>query len=139
MHFNQTIDLVDKDKEKSARKVYKRLKDFMFAQLDKDLRDHIDLYDEEVYEGQLPTIRFRLTDDGKILVEKKDEYETRTGRKSPDESDSLALANIGRHINVTSGKFKNEPEKTTLTKHLEKNNSRFNSRKLHRKIKIPNQ
>lgn len=42
--------------------------------------------------NQLVGRRWSLTPAGKIKVENKDEYKKRTGGKSPDESDSLALA-----------------------------------------------
>lgn len=136
VHFNQVIELDDKEKEKEARKTYDSLKAFMFAKLDDDLRDNIDLMDEEIYEGQLPMIRQGLSGKGKVTIEQKDDFEKRTGLPSPDESDSLALANIARHLSLTPGKFKKNQEKTSFRKTFEEGKSKFKSRKLQKKLKI---
>lgn len=48
-------------------------------------------YDKELFD-ELIARRWSITPAGKIKVESKDEYRKRTGGKSPDKSDSLALA-----------------------------------------------
>lgn len=48
-------------------------------------------YDKELF-NELVSRRWSITPAGKIKVESKDEYKSRTGGKSPDKSDSLALA-----------------------------------------------
>jgi len=48
-------------------------------------------YDKELF-NELVSRRWSITPAGKIKVESKDEYKARTGGKSPDKSDSLALA-----------------------------------------------
>ncbi|MCK5017211.1 MAG: hypothetical protein KAS32_09070, partial [Candidatus Peribacteraceae bacterium] len=50
---------------------------------------------------------------GRMQMESKDDYKKRTQRPSPDHSDSLALANHGRH-NYGNGEFDEEDNlKTT--------------------------
>jgi hypothetical protein len=51
-------------------------------------------YDKQLF-NELISRRWGLTPSGKIKVESKDEYKKRTGGKSPDRSDSLALAFAG--------------------------------------------
>lgn len=52
-------------------------------------------YDEQLY-NELISRRWRINpSSGKIQVESKDDYKKRTGGKSPDRSDSLALAFAG--------------------------------------------
>lgn len=48
-------------------------------------------YDKELFD-ELVSRRWGIVPGGKIKVESKDEYKKRTGGKSPDKSDSLALA-----------------------------------------------
>jgi hypothetical protein len=51
-------------------------------------------YDEQLY-NELIGRRWRINSSGKIQVESKEDYKKRTGGKSPDRSDSLALAFAG--------------------------------------------
>jgi hypothetical protein len=51
-------------------------------------------YDKDLF-NELIGRRWGMTPSGKIKVESKDEYKKRTGGKSPDRSDSLALAFAG--------------------------------------------
>jgi hypothetical protein len=136
IHFNMNIELEDEEKQKQARKNYKDVKAFAFAKLNDDLKDNLDIFDEEVYEGQLPAIRMVPHPKGMVVIEDKDAYEERTGLKSPDESDSLALANVGRHLNLESGKFKKQQEKATISKSSERTKSHGKSRKLQKKMKV---
>lgn len=58
-------------------------------------------YDKELFD-ELVGRRWSITPAGKIKVESKEDYKKRTGGKSPDKSDSLALAfapnNVGRWV-----------------------------------------
>lgn len=63
-------------------------------------------YKDDELLGELTSRQWHLTPNGKIKVESKDEYRKRTGRKSPDKSDSLALAtykraDVGSWSNIT--------------------------------------
>ena len=99
LHFGQTMDL---DENKSR---YRNLKAYMFDLLAVDLRQNLDIMDIEDYILELPTIRYNFDGQGKMLIESKDDYKKRTGKNSPDSSDSLAMANYGRHIKKTVGRF----------------------------------
>ena len=98
-----------KDQEKREKKTFANLKAKMFNLLASDLKNNLDLSEESIYLEELPTIKYTIDGSGKIVIESKKDYKTRTGKSSPDSSDSLALANFGRHIEVKAGTFfKNE-------------------------------
>lgn len=79
---------------------YLNLKSRMFQVLANDLRDKLTLLDHEIYQEEMPTIRYEFLR-GKMKIESKDDYKKRTGRTSPDTTDSLAIANICRYIPST--------------------------------------
>lgn len=88
------------------REHYANLKAKMFDRLAQSMRKDLvfprdDTYCE-VYQDQLPTIHYRFDSKGRLIIESKDEYKRRTGRTSPDESDSLALANHARFVVIPS-------------------------------------
>lgn len=137
VHFGQSIELDDKEKEREERKVYHDLKAKMFYLLNQDLRDNLELLRDEIYEGQLPTVRFSINSKGKIVIESKDEYKARTGLKSPDEADSLALSNLGRYLAQNVGQFKPTGAEKPLRERLEENKAREKqARKPVKKMKI---
>jgi hypothetical protein len=92
----------DEDREK-----YVNLKARMFGLLRDDIKSEqgLVLLNESIYTEELPTITFSYNRKGQMVIESKDEYKKRTGRTSPDSSDSLALANYGRYDSLTVGKF----------------------------------
>jgi hypothetical protein len=110
VHFGSGL----KDDQDKAR--YSILKSKMFDKLSTDLRDHIDLMDESVYYEELPTIQYKFDSKGRIVIESKKDYKERTGKPSPDYSDSLALANYGRYVNIKYGSFKNHSASQPLVK-----------------------
>lgn len=57
-------------------------------------------YDKDLF-NELVGRRWGITPSGKIKVESKDDYKKRTGGKSPDRSDSLALAFAGGMREIT--------------------------------------
>jgi phage terminase large subunit len=87
------------------RSKYVNLKARMFGLLAADLKSNLTLPNEDVYLDELPTILYRYDAKGRMYIESKDEFKKRTGRKSPDHADSLALANFGRYDETTSGSF----------------------------------
>jgi hypothetical protein len=95
------------DDENKAKFV--NLKARMFRLLSDDLRstDGLTLPGEaeyrDIYLDELPTILYAYDSKGRMLVESKDDYKKRTGRKSPDDADSLALANFGRYDEIGVG------------------------------------
>lgn len=84
---------------------YFNLKARMFGLLRDDLKSQLCLANEDVYLDELPTILYRFDSKGRMFIESKDEYKKRTGRGSPDDADSLALANFGRYDEMTVGTF----------------------------------
>lgn len=87
---------------------YVNLKAKMYGLLSDDIKKNLQLLDGldgEIYLDELPTILYSYDSKGRMVIESKDEYKRRTGRKSPDFSDSLALANYGRYGSSTVGKF----------------------------------
>ena len=131
IHFGQSA-VMDTDKKETAdelKKRYANLKARMFDLLSSDIKDNLDLMDEATYLEELPTIRFTFDSKGRMVIESKDDYKKRTGNSSPDSSDSLALANLGRHrksvigffSGMTGGKTLNKKEKSSDTmKRIEK-------------------
>lgn len=117
MHFANKIRLSNapesekspqlKKKEKQLNDTYENVKAYMFDLLNKDLKDHLYLPTEEVYEEELPSIMFKYSKRGRLVVEPKDEYKKRVG-KSPDTADSLALANYARYMKPTHQPFVNK-------------------------------
>lgn len=96
------------DHSSCSKTKYVNLKARLFGLLRDDLKSGLCLPDEDVYLDELPTILYRFDSKGRMFIESKDEYKKRTGRKSPDNADSLALANFGRYDEMTVGKFLEE-------------------------------
>lgn len=131
VHFGQS-PVMDTDNDEESEEIksrYFNLKARMFDLLGADIKNELDLSDEAEYLEELPTIQFTFNSKGRMVIESKDEYKKRTGNSSPDSSDSLALANLGRHRNQTigffsgmvSGKMLNKKEKSSDTmKRIEK-------------------
>lgn len=84
---------------------YVNLKARMFGLLQSDIKDEngLALLDESIYLEELPTILYVYDSKGRMVIESKDDYKKRTGRQSPDFTDSLALANFGRYDSTTVG------------------------------------
>lgn len=93
--------------DEADRAKFVNLKARMFDHLADDLKksDGLCLSQDDIYLEELPTILYRFDSKGRKYIESKDDYRKRTGRKSPDDSDSLALANYGRYDEVGVGKF----------------------------------
>jgi hypothetical protein len=117
IHFAMAVSQIqhnDKptEKELQDQATYANLKAFMFDKLAIDLKHTIRIRKDAVYVSELPTIKYKFNGQGRMLVESKDDYKKRTGKNSPDYSDSLALANLGRYLKpsidylrkLTSGK-----------------------------------
>lgn len=77
----------------------------MFDLLSEELRKGLCLPHEDVYLDELPLIRYSFDNKGRKFIESKDDFKKRTGRKSPDDADSLALANLGRYDELDVGKL----------------------------------
>jgi len=108
----------DKNEQEKAR--YSILKSKMFDLLATDLKNTISLLNEAVYAEELPTIQHKFDSKGRIVIESKADYKTRTGRNSPDFSDSLALANYARNLDGAYGSFKNRVTEKPIMKQTKK-------------------
>lgn len=121
VHFGASVeseadkDALDetKEQEKKYKLRFANVKAKMFNQLGKDIRENLQLLEENIYLEQLPTIKYKFDSKGRMQIESKDEYKIRTGLSSPDEADSLALANYGRHERKVVGSFSNPEENLT--------------------------
>jgi hypothetical protein len=93
--------------KRKARKIqedrenYTNFKSKMFDLLAIDIKNSIKLLRDNIYKKQLPTIRIVPDGKGRLKVESKEDYKARTGETSPDESDSIALANFARYFAIT--------------------------------------
>lgn len=83
--------------EPNDAKHFSNIKAKMFDQLSKDMRDNLALLPEDKYLEQLPTILYKFNSKGQLIIESKEDYKKRTGLGSPDDADSLAIANLGRY------------------------------------------
>lgn len=68
----------------------------------------LSLPDDKELLNQLCSRRFKYTRKGKIILESKDEYKKRTGGKSPDKADAVALA-------LSAGNFEDSPVITIVS------------------------
>lgn len=124
VHFGQRVYLNNKaesdksekqkENEKILNKRFENLKAYLFDKLNEDLREELSLSPQEVYEEELPTILFKVARSGKFCIESKEDYKARTG-KSPDVSDSLALANFGRYMRPSHTQFTRSTNMTSST------------------------
>lgn len=105
VHFGSNITHgTDKENEK-LNSQYENLKAFLFDKLNQDLRDLLSMPDDEIFQEETVDILFKFSKRGKLIIESKDDYKARR-KKSPDRSDSLALANYGRYLKPVHGLFK---------------------------------
>lgn len=72
------------------------LKAKIFKCLADSLKKDLAILPENIYLEELPTIVYGFTPKGQLIIESKDDYKKRTRLGSPDDSDSLSLANFGR-------------------------------------------
>lgn len=93
------------EEEIKLKEKFVNLKARVFFLLMEDLKKDLCLPNEDVYLEELPTIRYKFDSKGKWLIESKDDYKNRTGRESPDDADSLALANFARYEAWGVGNF----------------------------------
>lgn len=111
--FGANINHEDEKKNEELNKYYENTKAFMFDKLNEDLRDILSMPEEEIYQEETVNILFKYSKMGKLLIESKDDYKKRV-KKSPDSSDSLAIANFMRYMRPTYGSFKGY-DKSKLT------------------------
>lgn len=94
-----------KEKQDELNAHYENFKAYMYDKLNDDLKDNISMPDEEIYQEETVNILFKYSKRGQLVIESKDDYKKRM-KKSPDTSDSLAMANYLRYLKPTYGSFK---------------------------------
>lgn len=107
LHFGWSADALEKnpDRKEELKNKYGNMKAYIFVLLSQDIKEVLCLPDEDIYGEELPTIQYKFDSKGRWCIESKDDYKARTGRDSPDDSDSLALANYGRYEAASFGEF----------------------------------
>lgn len=104
LHYGASVKSIQKNKKKPTKKekqeqdTYLNVKALMFAILANSIKNEIRLRKDAVYSAQLPTIKYTFNSTGKMVIESKKDYKKRTGKPSPDEADSLAMANLARRL-----------------------------------------
>lgn len=102
------------DDVKERNEKYANKKAEMFVLLADDIKTRMCLPERsDVYAEELPTIIYKFDRKGRWVMEDKDQYKKRTGRPSPDHSDSLALCNYGRYHSAGIGNFTAEMARPT--------------------------
>lgn len=86
---------------------FANLKARMYALLAADIKasDGLTVLPDAIYLEELPTVLYSFDSKGRMVIESKEDYKKRTGRGSPDHADSFALANFGRHDEISAGKL----------------------------------
>lgn len=93
-------EVVDDKRGFSPKDEFTNQKARMFGYLATDIKaaDGLCLFDESVYQEELPMIKKRYDEKaGKLVIQSKDEFKKHFAGVSPDAADSLALANLGRY------------------------------------------
>lgn len=111
--FGGNINHENEKKNEEINKHFENVKAYMFHLLNEDLREILSMPDEEIYQEETVNILFKYSKLGRLLIESKDDYKKRV-KKSPDNSDSLAIANFMRYMLPTYGSFKGY-DKSKLT------------------------
>jgi hypothetical protein len=107
IHFGAQIDCRKKDcdHKKCDKADFANLKAKIFKCLETSMKLELAILPEAIYLEEMPTIVYGFTTKGQTIIESKDDYKVRTGLGSPDDTDSLALANFGRVDTGGVGEF----------------------------------
>jgi hypothetical protein len=99
VNFGEGFKYIKNDRERiECERLYVNRKAKLMVQLSQDLKENLSLSEDGVYLEELPTIIYRFDSKARYVIESKEDYKKRTGRPSPDETDSLALANEARRL-----------------------------------------
>lgn len=109
VHFGVNIVHEDDEQNEILNQRYENQKVYIFELLNKDLRDKISLPNEEIYQTETVSLMYKFSKRGKLMMESKDDFKKRV-KKSPDSSDSLALANFARYLKPNYGIFKGKEQ-----------------------------
>ena len=86
------------EKERNEQHAYLNVGALAYADLSESLKRGLRIRREKAYLSQLPNRRYDYKSTGKLYLESKKEYEARLQVESPDEADSLVLANFARRF-----------------------------------------
>jgi phage terminase large subunit len=78
---------------------YVNMKARIFGVLSKNI-GKLQLLDHPIYQEELPLLRAGHDKKGRLQLESKVQFKERTKRKSPDDSDSLGLADLARTVSL---------------------------------------
>ena len=131
VNFGSNITHESDAENDKLNKHYENIKAYIFDLLNQDLRDCLSMPDEEIYQEETVNILYKFSRKGKLCIESKDDYKKRN-KKSPDTSDSLALANFARYLKPSHGSFKGK-DVSKVGKPFE---SAFAKNKFSSKIKV---
>ena len=88
------------EKEKNEQRAFLNIGALAYSDLAEALKRGLRIKKEKVYLSQLTMRRYDYKSTGKLFLESKKDYEQRLQVESPDEADSLVLANFARRFNV---------------------------------------
>lgn len=131
VNFGSAIYHEDAEQNEELNKRYENVKAYIFDLLNQDLRDRLSMPQEEIYQTETVNILYKFSKRGKLCIESKDDFKKRI-KKSPDESDSLALANFARYLKPSYGVFKGKDQATIGNGH----NSAFAKKSFISRIKV---
>ena len=86
------------EKEKNEQRAFLNIGALAYSELAEALKRGLRIKPEKCYRSQLPTRRYDYKSTGRLFLESKKDYERRIQMDSPDEADSLVLANFARRF-----------------------------------------
>ena len=86
------------EREKNEQKAYMNVGALAYNDLSEALKHGLRIKKLKAYLKQIPTRRFDYKSSGKLYIEPKKDYAKRMQMDSPDEADSLVLANFARRF-----------------------------------------
>jgi phage terminase large subunit len=111
--FKDTDDEADREEDE---RLYTNKKAKMFDCLAEDMKENLCIPPDNIYQEELPGIKYKFDKKGRYILESKDDYKSRTKLGSPDHADSLALANFGRHVIGQVGSFSEAMKKAAASR-----------------------
>ena len=88
------------EKERNEQRAFLNIGALAYSDLSEALKRGLRIKEEKVYLSQLTMRRYDYKSTGKLFLESKKDYERRLQVESPDEADSLVLANFARRFSV---------------------------------------
>ena len=95
------------ERELNEQNSYMNVGALAYNDLSEALKKGLRIKKEKAYLAQLPTRRFDYKSTGKLFIEPKKDYAKRLQAESPDEADSLVLANFARRFGTFGNYLRN--------------------------------